>query len=102
MKYPERLERVGASADVRRPPSPTLADLATLPEVVRSLQTRVAELEARAAEPDDGQLLDTKTAATLLGMSASAVRQAAYRGALPSLRIGRRLRFRRSQLSALR
>lgn len=77
-------------------------DLATLPTVVRELQARVTELEGRTAAPDDGQLLDTEAATTLLGMSPAAVRQAAYRGALPCVRIGRRLRFRRSQLAALR
>jgi hypothetical protein len=35
-------------------------------------------------------------------MTAGAVRQAAYRGAIPCVRIGRRLRFRRSELVARR
>ncbi len=48
--------------------------------------------------PEDEALVDVEGAAKLLGMSAVAVRAAAYRGTLPSHHIGRRLRFRPSEL----
>jgi excisionase family DNA binding protein len=79
-----------------------LAQLASLPALVQKLEERIAELEAKLATPDDGQLLDTDQAADLLRMRPQAVRQAAWRGAIPYVRIGRRLRFRRSSLLALR
>jgi excisionase family DNA binding protein len=79
-----------------------LAELAALPDVVRELQDRVRTLEGQLAQPDDGQLLDVGAAAALLQMTSTAVRQAAYRGSIPSVRIGRRLRFRRSELLRLR
>lgn len=46
----------------------------------------------------DEELLDTKQAAGLLGMTPAAVRKAVERGQLPCVRMGRRLRFRRSEL----
>ena len=77
--------------------------LAALPDEVAKLRARVAELEARTAQPaDDGSLLNAKDAAALLQMTTTALRQAAYRGAIPCVRIGRRLRFRRSELLKLR
>jgi hypothetical protein len=80
-----------------------LETLAALPEEVAKLRARVAELEARATQTaDDGSLLNAKDAAALLQMTTVALRQAAYRGAIPCVRIGRRLRFRRSELMKLR
>jgi excisionase family DNA binding protein len=80
----------------------TLADLEELPAVVRELQQRVRELEARllAAPANDNAntLLGASEVARLLGLTPRAVRQAAWRGAIPFVRVGRRLRFRRSQL----
>jgi excisionase family DNA binding protein len=49
---------------------------------------------ADAIEP----LIDAREAAKVLGMSAPAVRAAAFRGTLPSIHVGRLLRFRRSAL----
>jgi excisionase family DNA binding protein len=43
-------------------------------------------------------LIDAHEAAKVLGMSPAAVRAAAFRGTLPSLHVGRLLRFRRSEL----
>ena len=43
-------------------------------------------------------LIDAHAAGKLLGMSAAAVRAAAFRGTLPSHHIGRLLRFRSSEL----
>jgi hypothetical protein len=47
---------------------------------------------------EEEALIDVDAAGKLLGMSAVAVRAAAYRGTLPSHHIGRRLRFRPSEL----
>ena len=84
-------------------PSPTLADLAelaALPDRVRSLQARVEELEARPASPaPPEELVDAAGAARLLGMTEAAVRSAAWRGSLPVVRVGSRLRFRPSDLA---
>jgi excisionase family DNA binding protein len=55
-----------------------------------------ARLEVEISEP----LIDAREAAKVLGMSAPAVRAAAFRGTLPSVHVGRLLRFRRSQLLA--
>jgi excisionase family DNA binding protein len=81
--------------------SATLSELERLPALVRELAARVAELEAKASENTADVLLDAKAAAEMLGMSPAAVRQAAYRGSIPCVKVGRRLRFRRSQLAAL-
>jgi hypothetical protein len=80
------------------PATTTLADLADLPAAVRRLEARVSELEARIAERRTEALLDVNGAAELLHMTAAAVRSAAYRGTLPCLRIGSRLRFRPTEL----
>jgi excisionase family DNA binding protein len=44
-------------------------------------------------------LVDAVEAARLLGMTAEAVRKAAYRRSIPSIKIGRRYRFRPSDLT---
>jgi excisionase family DNA binding protein len=72
--------------------------LAELPEVVEDLRQRIAELESRLTTPANDTLLDTVAAAKLLAMTPAAVRQAAYRGTIPCVRVGRRLRFRRAEL----
>ena len=51
---------------------------------------------AMAAENES--LIDAHAAGKLLGMSAAAIRAAAFRGTLPSHHIGRLLRFRPSEL----
>jgi hypothetical protein len=48
--------------------------------------------------PESEPLIDAHAAGKLLGMSAPAVRAAAFRGTLPSHHIGRLLRFRSSEL----
>jgi hypothetical protein len=81
-----------------------LVALLDLPTAVRELSGRVAALEnvVRLMHCQDGeQLLDVAGAAALLHMTPPAVRQAAYRGTLPGLHLGRRLRFRRADLLAL-
>jgi Helix-turn-helix domain len=80
------------------PDSVTLADLVDLPEVVRRLKADVDELKARVAEHQLEALLDVAGAADLLHMTPAAVRSAAYRGTLPCVKVGSRLRFRPSEL----
>jgi hypothetical protein len=80
------------------PLSTTLADLADLPGAVRRLEARVSELEARLSDRRPEALLDVNGAAQMLHMSPTAVRSAAYRGSLPCVRVGTRLRFRPSDL----
>ncbi len=76
-----------------------LAELATLPAVVRQLHAEVEALKARLASPPSPEdLVDVAGAAKLLGMTKGAVRSAAYRGSLPVVRVGCRLRFRPSDL----
>lgn len=52
----------------------------------------------RTLPSEDDRLLTAKEAATLLGMTERALRQAAHRGSLPAVHVGRRLRFRRFDL----
>ncbi len=52
--------------------------------------------DARTIEP----LIDEREAGKILGMSPPAVRAAAFRKTLPSLHVGRLLRFKRSELAA--
>ena len=49
----------------------------------------------------DEELIDTRQAAELLNMSEAALRKAVERGQIPCTRMGRRLRFRRSELIEL-
>lgn len=81
--------------------SPTLAELATLPDVVRSLQARVAELETKLQPLPMTELVDATEAGRLLGMSAGAVRAAARRGTIPAIKVGRRVRFSREALAEI-
>jgi hypothetical protein len=53
---------------------------------------------AASPPPEDEPLIDAQAAGNLLGMSVAAVRTAAYRGTVRSHHIGRRLRFRPSEL----
>jgi excisionase family DNA binding protein len=46
-------------------------------------------------------LIDAREAGKILGMSAPAVRAAAFRGTLPFVHVGRLLRFRRSELTSV-
>jgi hypothetical protein len=54
--------------------------------------------DAGMPPPESEPLIDAHAAGKLLGMSAAAVRAAAFRGTLPSHHIGRLLRFRPSEL----
>jgi excisionase family DNA binding protein len=68
-----------------------------------TVRADILELVKSAASVNDPgiePLLDAVEAAKILGMSAPAVRAAAYRATLPCVRVGRLLRFRRSELLA--
>lgn len=79
----ELLEQVPAVQELRRE--------------LDDLKQRVKVLEAG----DPEELVDSVKAARVLGMTVVAVRIAAYRGRIPSRRLGRRLRFRLGDLFAL-
>ena len=63
---------------------------------ILELVSSAAPVNDTATEP----LLDAVEAAKILGMTPPAVRAAAYRETLPCVRVGRLLRFRRSELLA--
>ena len=86
-----------------------MSSTATLVELVRDalrdpsiraeIKSIVANDNAVPVPPrDDESLIDAHAAGRLLGMSAAAVRAAAFRGTLRSHHIGRLLRFRPSEL----
>jgi len=64
------------------------------PAVREQIKVLVIELAPPVAE----ELLDTLGAANFLHMSPHAVRMASYRGTIRAIRVGRRLRLRRSEL----
>ena len=69
------------------------------PEIRKELQALVREaVRAEIRDILDSELLTSDQAAGLLGMTPAAVRKAVERGQLPCVRLGRRLRFRRSEL----
>jgi len=57
-----------------------------------------AAVKSEISELLDGELLDVAGAAKILSMTEGAVRKAAERDQIPSLRLGRRVRFRRAEL----
>jgi ABC-type nitrate/sulfonate/bicarbonate transport system substrate-binding protein len=64
-------------------------------------QIRAIVLEVSPPPANDvDDLLDARAAASFLGMTPAALRMAVYRGTIPCLRVGRRLRFRRSELAS--
>ncbi len=65
-------------------------------EKLTRLMRRAVRAEIREALSEE--LLDTEEAAALLNMSEGALRKAVQRGQVPCVRIGRRLRYRRSEL----
>ena len=70
---------------------------ATIRDQIRAL---VLEFASQPANDVVEDLVDTTAAAAFLGMTPHALRMAVFRGAVPCLRIGRRLRFRLSDLVA--
>ena len=69
-------------------------------EQLYDLVREAVRAEMRAAL--DAELIDTNQAAEILGMTPGAVRKAVERRQLPCVRMGRRLRFRRSELLTAR
>ena len=65
--------------------------------IVRAGQRASAANDVDTVEP----LIDAREAGKILGMSAPAVRAAAFRGTIPSTHVGRLLRFRRSELTSV-
>lgn len=77
-----------------------LAALST-PQGRRAIAAIVREtIQADEADDDVEGLMDAEAAAELLSMTPAAVRKAAARGSLPCHRLGRKLRFKRSELLA--
>jgi hypothetical protein len=78
--------------------------------VVKALEQRlpslvheaVAAAVAGASREDPDELVRADEAARLLSLSEAALRKRAARGDLPVRRLGRALRFRRGDLTALR
>lgn len=64
---------------------------------IRSIVIECAPKPANDVE----ELLDTPAAAAFMRMTPAALRMAVYRGTIPCLRVGRRLRFRPSALLGL-
>ena len=65
--------------------------------IVRAEQQSNSANDVGTFEP----LIDAREAGKILGMSAPAVRAAAFRGTIPCTHVGRLLRFRRSELAAV-
>jgi excisionase family DNA binding protein len=66
----------------------------------RHYDVHLARPRGRALPAGGDRLIGAEEAATVLGMTATAVRKAAARGTIPAERLGRRLRFRLSVLLA--
>ena len=73
-----------------------LADPRMVASVLHEFRVVVREEIAKASFAD--RLLDAPEAAERLGMTEAALRKAAARGTIPCRRLGRRLRFRLSEL----
>lgn len=82
----------------------TIDLVAAVKEALRDATVRdqIREIVLELAPPanDVEDLLDARAASAFLGMTPHALRVAVFRGTIPCLRIGRRLRFRRSDLVA--
>ena len=82
----------------------TIDIVAAVKEALRdsAVRDQIRSIVLECAPPlanDVDDLLDARTAATFLSMTPAALRMAVYRGSIPCVRIGRRLRFRRSELA---
>lgn len=70
-------------------------------DLLRDLMADAVRQELpNASQGDPDQLLSVDDAAALFGMTPGALRKAAARGSIKGIRVGRRLRFRRSELLA--
>ncbi len=78
---------------------PDLSAWFTSEEVQNQLKLLMREaVKAELAHLLDGELLDAKQAAKVLSMTVGAVHKGVERGQIPCVRMGRSLRFRRSEL----
>lgn len=76
-----------------------LVRAALVDPVVRDEIRTIAFIDHTSPQAEMNEpLIDAREAGKLLGMSPAAARAAAYRGTLPSVHVGRLLRFRRSAL----
>lgn len=73
---------------------------AVAPEALELIRRVVREEIGRAWREDPEKLIGIEEAAGRLGLSVAAARKAAWRGALPVRRVGRRLRVRLGDLAA--
>jgi hypothetical protein len=87
---------VSASAAIVELVRDALRDPTVRADILELIASAVPKTN-KAEEP----LLDAHAAGKILGRSAPAIRMAAYRNAIPCVRVGRLLRFRRSELLAL-
>ena len=83
----------------------TIDIVAAVKEALRDedIRDQIRAIVMESAPPpanDVDDLLDVRAAAAFLGMTPATLRMAVYRGTIPCLRVGRRLRFRRSELVA--
>ena len=82
--------------------SAELTEWFTSPEIQGRLHEIVREaVRAEIRAVLDEELVDIKQAAQILNMSEAALRKAVERGQLRCIRLGRRVRFRRSELLAV-
>lgn len=83
----------------------TIDIVAAVKEALRDVAVReqIRAIVLECASPpanDTEELLDARAAASFLGITPGALRMAVYRGTIPCIRVGRRLRFRRSHLTS--
>ena len=82
-------------------PMPGIGTLVLDSETYRAGLHEGAALNPMSQEPAaDESLLDSEQLAAVLGVPATWIEQAARESRIPSLRIGRRRRFRRSEVEA--
>jgi excisionase family DNA binding protein len=67
-------------------------------EALTEIMREAVRREIRSVSGDNERLIDVEEAARLLHMSVAAIRKAVFRGTIPCSRLGRRLRFRLSEI----
>lgn len=67
-------------------------------EAIERLTAEVRALREELLGKGPDELLTTRQAAQVLGLTERAMRQLAHRRTIPAVHVGRRLRFRRSDL----
>ena len=110
-KFPSLRRSRGKDETSKRPPADldrvgvplTIDIVAAVKEALHDVairdQIRAIVLECTPKPANDvEELLDVRAAASFLSMTPAALRMAVYRGSIPCVHIGRRVRFRRSDL----